>query len=344
MTVIELDNSLETIVPRYVEKNAHQYLLNRFLSDGANSYNWQTKTKTETEEIFATSLPSDAALFHTNYLDYLQDTYGLHHKIVIAPHHFWYTVLAEIAQVVVAKPEMHRSIFTSDPAGKINIIVPCANETEPLRMDALCAEMIGYIPVDAGLFLPSFSTSTEMSRLASLAAFLETCSPFYNYMMLACGHPAVRLDGTKADWESVVSRLGQLESEFAKAGSPVSKWIVDNVGPVAEKLLAALSGSHTDWFKEIFSQKRCGSGSQYVVDGWFSRLFMAQPRGLREVTNFPTHISKVPYTTLPSGTEWKMCFALTHSTPDDDGFMVPDYSWTQIRKLSVPRITVGTDR
>jgi len=31
-----------------------------------------------------------------------------------------------------------------------------------------------------------------------------------------------------------------------------------------------------------------GSGGQKNVDGWFSRLFIKQPKGMREVTNFPT--------------------------------------------------------
>src|SRR5262249_35719366 len=30
--------------------------------------------------------------------------------------------------------------------------------------------------------------------------------------------------------------------------------------------------------------------------------------GMREITNFPTHVTKVPYKTLPSETEWNLCF------------------------------------
>ena len=54
----------------------------------------------------------------------------------------------------------------------------------------------------------------------------------------------------------------------------------------------------------------------------------------------PGPIQVVPRNkTLPSGTEWNMCFALTHSTADADGFMVPDYSWVQVQKLASPRVT-----
>jgi hypothetical protein len=49
--------------------------------------------------------------------------------------------LCEIAQTVVKNPEDHRKLFTRDPEGKIDIIVWCDHETEPLRMDAIYQEM-----------------------------------------------------------------------------------------------------------------------------------------------------------------------------------------------------------
>lgn len=246
MTTIVLDETLAPVEKRSYPGQAdpRNVVLRRCLSQDASSYDYRTKTRTQKEVVFATSLPATAEHFHWNYLGYLQDTYALHQKIVLAPHNFWYTVLAEIAQAVVGDSEKHRPLFTREPSGKIDIIVPCGNETEPLRMDALYQEMIGYIPVDTTLFLPTFTTSTETSRLAALAAFLETCSPYYNYMMLACGHPAVRLAGTHDDWAGVVSRLVALEAEFTRIGSPIGRWIAETIGPVAEKLLAALDGKN----------------------------------------------------------------------------------------------------
>src|SRR5271163_146537 len=55
----------------------------------------------------------------------------------------------------------------------------------------------------------------------------------------------------------------------------------------------------------------------------FSPLFIKQPKGMHEVTNFPTQVTKVPYKTLPSGTEWNLCLGLFHSNRDDEGFMMP---------------------
>ena len=50
-------------------------------------------------------------------------------------------------------------------------------------------------------------------------------------------------------------------------------------------------------------------------------------------------LTKVPYKTLPSETEWNLCFGLFHSNRDDEGFMVPDFSWVQVQKLPEPRVS-----
>ena len=73
---------------------------------------------TEKEIVFASTVPDGADLYHKNYLDYLSRTFGYHNSIVLAPQHFWYTGLCEIAQTVMKQPETHRKLFTRDPEGK----------------------------------------------------------------------------------------------------------------------------------------------------------------------------------------------------------------------------------
>jgi hypothetical protein len=52
-------------------------------------------------------------------------------------------------------------------------------------------------------------------------------------------------------------------------------------------------------------------------------------------------VTKVPYKTLPSETEWNLCFGLFHSNRDDEGFMVPEFSRVQVKSSlsrGLPRI------
>lgn len=73
MTVLTPDQTLEPIAPRsYPGDNPRERVIQRCLSDGARTYDWKTKTTTETELVHATSIPETADAFHANYLGYLQ--------------------------------------------------------------------------------------------------------------------------------------------------------------------------------------------------------------------------------------------------------------------------------
>lgn len=337
MTVLVLNPDLtqETLAP-----GKRKDVLVATLTEGAFMRDWNAQTITIKEKLYATNLPEDAPLYHQNYLGYLEKTYAAHCKIVLSPQVFWYTILCEIAQHVIANAEQHRPLFTRDPEGKIDIIVPCSSLDEPLRMDAIHDEMIGHVPLDTALFLPEFTTSTEMSRLASLAAFLETCSPYYNYMMMLCGHAEVKLLGTAGDWDAILDRLEVLTVEFGRVRSDLKRWISKTVLPVAEKIRHAFDGQNADWFQRIYTEKRCGSGGQIDIDGWFCRMFMVQPKySPRSTCNFAPHVTRVPYKTQGAITqEWNLCFGLFHSERDADGFMVPEFSWAQNMKLATPEV------
>ena len=158
MTTLVLDRTLKEAEwndTHYPRPEVKEEIEAGCLAKNAVERDWNTKT-TENEIVFASTVPDGADLYHKNYLDYLSRTFGHHNSIVLAPQHFWYTGLCEIAQTVIKHPETHRKLFTRDPEGKIDIIVRCDDESEPLRMDAIYQEMIGLVPIDTTLFLPTF--------------------------------------------------------------------------------------------------------------------------------------------------------------------------------------------
>src|SRR5215469_15677155 len=165
MTVLPLDETLteaEWNEKHFPREQVKLRIEEQCIAKDAVRRDWKTRTITEREIVFASAVPNNAYLYHNNYLEYLSLTYSHHNNIVLAPQHFWYTGLCEIAQTVVKNPEDHRKLFTRDPKGKIDIIVRCHRETEPLRMDAIYEQMVGLVPIDTTLFLPKFSTETEM--------------------------------------------------------------------------------------------------------------------------------------------------------------------------------------
>lgn len=309
-------------------------ILRKAHSDGAISWSFRNQETTYKEKCVFHNIPDNAECYHHNYLAYLQNAYAKHRKIVIAPHTFWYTVVAEIAQHVVANAEKHRKLFTKDPSEKIKIIVECHSENQPLRMDAIFTELKKLVPIDSDLFVPEFSTTTEMARLATLGAFLETCSPYYSYGMLACGIPEIKVEGTLNDWTNIINNLHELLTIFESVNSDLFPHISNNILPILEKLIV---GGDRSWFSKIFNQKRCGSGSQHFVNGWFTKMFMEIPEQ-PEVANFSSHVTKVPYFTLPSNTDWHLTLMLSHSTKSEDGFLVPDFSMIQVKHLVTPEV------
>lgn len=335
MTVFTFDETLKEYNYNSESRFTTEY---KFYSDGAitNKYDPVTRESTRIvkERIVFTDLPETADAFHTNYMGYLSHTYEVHRKIVLTPDIIWYTIICEIAKYVKEFPKEHRSLFTKSP-GKTEIIVQCNSEFEPLRMDDIYHAMKDFIPTSTRAFFPKFTTTTENSRMACLGAFLETMSPYYSYGMLLCGHIAIRVDGTQEDWDNLFDSLNELIVIFNSIESDLSAFLTFSVAPVIVGIKNALKKKDGSYFKEIFTQQKCGSGHEFLVDGWFSKLFIDQP-SMKKPENYSSHVTVVPYFTLPSNSQWRMVFALTHSNKDKDGFMVPEFSRAQVLKLMEP--------
>lgn len=335
MTIIDLDLTLEQ---KNLSTRTKENLNSKFYSEGAVISSWKDNTVTYTEQIIHNNVP-DADFYHVNYLEYLQTCYANHYGYVIAPHTFWYSIIAEIAQYIVANPKSYRSIFTTSE-DKISIMVPCGGFDEPLRIYDIYDKLVQYVPVDTGIFLPEFSTSTIESKAATLGAFLETASPYYSYGMFACGFPKVRFDGTEEDWIKMCTSIQKLTELFLPFEDRTIMNYLCKVFRFVSDVLYAAVDKNINFFKTIFTQKRCGSGSQYFVNGLYpNAMYITLPKQL-EVTNFSTHITKVPYTISAGGAtrDYKMIFALTHSKFDEQGIAVPDFGSAVIKKLDEPLI------
>lgn len=319
---IILDETLESVTPssKYGEEKRHELngILKATVAPGKQN-DWPMSAE-EAEQPRETvhTIPENAAMYHTSYLAYLSRTYATHSGIVFKPDTFWYTVLCEIATAVKADPETYRSVFTSSP-DKIDIKVEGIDPFY-LPIDLIKDELYKLVPVDVDIFLPTFSTTTEMSRVAMLASFLETVSPYYNYMMYLCGHPTVHILGTTEDWSIIEERLQHLSSIL----TPLNGWL-GKLTKLSNEINRSLTEENNEFWKTIFTEERCGSGGQVMISGWFASMFMKQP-SLRTLVNFPTHITRVPYTVIEQPEyRYELCCGL-FSSNEDNGVMDPVFS------------------
>jgi len=174
------------------------------------------------------------------------------------------------------------------------------------------------VPTDIGLFLPEFSTSTEDSKLACMAAFCEAASPYYSYCTLLCGFNRVRIDGTADDWRAIrdhITELGKLLPGLEGYASVVATTITS--------MLSWVLNDDKDKISKILYTRQCGSGHQLYVYGWFLDFLMGEQKRLERL---PTHISVVPFKSLNTGENFKLCHGLFSSRKDEDGFCVPQFS------------------
>jgi hypothetical protein len=242
-------------------------------------------------------------------------------------------VLNEIAKGVIDFPDAHRDLFTKSP-DKIELTFLVGSVDEPLPIPTVIESLSKLVPVDVDLFIPKFSTTTDMARLTHLASFAETCTPYYNYATYLCGFPKVRIDGTADDYDLAVGRAVALYNMFDRVGSPLSIWMQTIMLPWLSNIADAVHKQDADYFQKILSTKHCGSGGEIDVHGWWPQLFIKQPKQGKKPENFPTQIARVPWVNLETNRNFTLNCGIFHSVKDEDGFMIPHFGWVQNEILS----------
>lgn len=270
-------------------------------------------------------MPRDAAIYHRNYLEYLETCWGNHLGIVVTPDVLWFTALNEIVGLVKEMPEPHRHLFTNSHEKKK--ITVRTKEMVVMPLNHLVQELRSHVPTEATRFMPDFSTTTEAARHAQYAAFCDLCSPFYEYGMYACDFPAISIQGEADDWARLHEQWINLKPLFRAA----AEWF-DRVGGIFKNCRENLDNAA--WWKGMFKLERCGSGHQTEMSGWLSDVYRSPPNGPGYIRNFPTNVAKVNYKQLDFGFEYVMQDGLFCSRQEGD-FMAPEFGYTVHEKLKI---------
>jgi hypothetical protein len=293
-----------------------------------------------------------SAFFSTAYTAFDQ-----HHAFGLRPEVLMYLVNSVIAETVRRHPEDYRHLFTTSPE-KIKIMV----RHDGLRLGDPNSPWGEAIPlVDAALrphipsgimesMLPSLSTATLESSVASLIAFMDAASPYYSYgFQTMCGIPRIELFGEAADYRKVFLSASSLATEFPKhLGNyfanllPVLDTIATTAetGKVDEDFWSSIykhhSGSGTSrfsgwlsafiWYvqKHDYKKKTC----ELVVKEQSNLLWHdKQHRGV-DTGSEPAHITRVPFVWEYFGKELKMhLIGGVLGVDVDEGALTPKLSY-----------------
>lgn len=284
------------------------------------------------EQLVRHSLPAEPDATHLNYLEALGVAWGRHRGISFTPDILWFGLLNEIAKGVTKAPDKHRALFTRSP-DPVTIALPVSSADEPLPMEDLLDRLLALVPVPVDLFVPRFSTTTDMARMTHLASFAEAASPYYSYMTFMCDIPFVRVEGHADDWDRAHQHAIRLHDEFARVDSPLAPWIATTMVGLTGQVIEAVrdpQGKGASFFGSMFNSERCGSGGETSVDGWWSRIYREQPDGLRKPCNFPTQVARVPWKNMETGRQFYLnCGVMASMIDPEDGALVPEFHFIQ---------------
>lgn len=272
---------------------------------------------------FLRELPK-TKLRNTGFLGFLSHAYSNHVKVSISPYDIWILIISEVSKFIVAKPEPFRSLFTDSDEKKEIIIFTNAEYEMP--MDQLSAALASNIKFDSNIIFPEFSIRSTESVEMIQALFCEMASPYYNYSMLMCGLPEIKVLGTMDDWKNIKTNFNKLFELLC--GCYNFKNYVLRVGIILDGIINSFQSSEEDsvsFWKDIFTEKNFGSGSQREINGWIRHFLIVQQKPL-QLQNFTNTIGYVRYKNLNTGKSYMSVHGGFDYDLDEEGFAVLRYT------------------
>lgn len=270
-------------------------------------------------------LRGEAEYLHLGFLEYVSNSYSKHQKITIAPHDIWYVVLTEIASLIKANAQKCQSLFTRSDS-KVEISVPTGDVTT-INLASVVDQFKSLVPVDVNIFVPEFSTHDHDSRLACYAALCDGLQVYYNYSTFCCGIPQIKLTGTIEDWKLISSSIDTVAKMFYSVDLPLVglyliavKKLVEDITIAVEDPTFLSNENYKMWWLDIFSRNNVGSGGQFNISGWITKLFYKIPQ-MPRIENFSSTISVVPYHNQETQRNFIGAHGAFKRIRDEDGFV-----------------------
>jgi hypothetical protein len=195
-----------------------------------------------------------------------------HRPLGLSPDIIWLMICQGVANHINANADELRSRFVTHD-GKIQISVrrddfvkgspenPWAEAIEDFTQKV--KEHIGSA---FDHFQPTFTTTGPVEKAAAAVVLLDAMQSFFDYdMETLCGIPAITLEGTPEDWQSVADRTEQF-------GSLNLEWWLERLRAVLHQFVAAARGVVDRPFWQSIYKYQDESGGP-MITGWISALF-----------------------------------------------------------------------
>jgi len=196
-----------------------------------------------------------------------------HRPLTLTPDAIWLLISQGFANHVNANSETLRRRLVNHQ-GKLEIIVrrdDFVKESPENPWPEVFGEFAAHIRRHIGeethaLLRPTFSTTGPTEQAAADIVLLDTMQAYFDYVLHSfCGVPAVTLEGTVADWQSIARRACDL-ARFDLG------WWIDVLAPILDQFVEAASGRVDRRFWQSICRVNDMSGGPFT-SGWIVAFF-----------------------------------------------------------------------
>ena len=194
-----------------------------------------------------------------------------HRPLRLSPDMIWLAIVQGISQHIRNNSSEYWSRLAADSgqlALEVNrgdLVLGSPENLWDEIVDDFAISIRAHLPKLHDAFVPEFSTTGRLERVAFQAALLEAVSPFFRYdLKYICGIPQVTLDGTAEDWDSVTRRASVL-SDIGM------DWWLSELMPVLTEFASASAGDpNKEFWKGIYVADSTCFGESF--NGWIGKF------------------------------------------------------------------------
>ena len=200
--------------------------------------------------------------------------YNFHHHLQIRPEDIWFAILSQLSIYINAHSSELRHLFVAH-SGKKELKVLLEGDRYSVDFGVFARIMTDLIDLNVkdkdlrSWALPTFTTTTETDKVTASIILMGVTQKYFDYKCICiCGLPSITLLGSKADYQTIHTRLSKLKSfgsethEFARLLRPVlSGFIASFDHPNSAEI--------KDFWGKIAHHDAHGSGPEYY-SGWIT--------------------------------------------------------------------------
>jgi hypothetical protein len=209
--------------------------------------------------------------FNNGLIETIQECYDNHRPLILSPDAIWLAICQGTSIHINQKYDSLKNvIFIKDKPDEI-IVRNDSLEYDVKHWKKLLSsfseETKQYTKRDYySFFVSEYSTTSAVEKAVYQITLLESYKKAFDYVgESGCGIPSITLKGNKKDWETILSKLDQLND------LGLSNWAT-NLKPVISEFVNVFDGKiNKEFWKSIY--KSASEYNGFYISGWITKFF-----------------------------------------------------------------------